>query len=185
VRISSSAAAEVLECTAAKWIHATPAQPTLFRGGKIFTIQPFSRKCPIGHALDIPFENGTSSLRIYTTDKCWITSPQPRQVQLMRDGDRLRRTYLRQCEVPSRETLKTPTLASWSGIRASTRGVPGPAKPETPYQSLLACLLGVGAEVEWRVNQRLGKRSPQRRRRRGTPSRPAKGWKPGTKIQNS
>src|SRR4029077_3568890 len=46
--------------------HATPAQPTLFRGGKIFTIQPFSRKCPIGHALDIPFENWTSSsLRIY------------------------------------------------------------------------------------------------------------------------
>ena len=44
---------------------ATPAQPTLFRGGKIFTIQPFSRKCPIGHALDIPFENWTSSLRIY------------------------------------------------------------------------------------------------------------------------
>jgi hypothetical protein len=41
--------------------HATPAQPTLFRGGKIFTIQPFSRKCPIGHALDIPFENWTSS----------------------------------------------------------------------------------------------------------------------------
>ena len=35
---------------------ATPAQPTLFRGGKISTIQPFSRKCPIGHALDIPFE---------------------------------------------------------------------------------------------------------------------------------
>ena len=46
---------------------ATPAQPTLFRGGKIFTIQPFSRKCPIGHALDIPFENWTSSLRIYTS----------------------------------------------------------------------------------------------------------------------
>jgi hypothetical protein len=45
--------------------HATPAQPTLFRGGKILTIQPFSRKCPIGHALDIPFENWTSSLRIY------------------------------------------------------------------------------------------------------------------------
>jgi hypothetical protein len=43
--------------------HATPAQPTLFRGGKIFTIQPFSRKCPIGHALDIPFENWTSSCR--------------------------------------------------------------------------------------------------------------------------
>jgi hypothetical protein len=42
---------------------ATPAQPTLFRGGKIFTIQPFSRKCPIGHALDIPFENWTSSPR--------------------------------------------------------------------------------------------------------------------------
>jgi hypothetical protein len=34
----------------------TPAQPTLFRGGKIFTVQPFSRKCPIGHPLDIPFE---------------------------------------------------------------------------------------------------------------------------------
>src|SRR6476469_9707575 len=48
--------------------HATAAQPTLFRGGKIFTIQPFSRKCPIGHALDIPFENWTSSsLRIYIT----------------------------------------------------------------------------------------------------------------------
>ena len=64
VRISSSAAAEVLECTAAKWIHATPAQPTLFRGGKIFTIQPFSRKCPIGHALDIPFENWTRSQEV-------------------------------------------------------------------------------------------------------------------------
>ena len=49
---------------------ATPAQPTLFRGGKIFTIQPFSRKCPIGHALDIPFENWTSSLRIYNYYFC-------------------------------------------------------------------------------------------------------------------
>ncbi|MDT5183911.1 MAG: hypothetical protein QOI29_2069 [Mycobacterium sp.] len=42
------------------------AQPTLFRGGKIFTIQPFSRKCPIGHPEDTPLEIWTSSLRIYT-----------------------------------------------------------------------------------------------------------------------
>ena len=53
--------------------HATPAQPTLFRGGKIFTIQPFSRKCPIGRALDIPFENWTSSLRIYKL--CSFSNP--------------------------------------------------------------------------------------------------------------
>jgi hypothetical protein len=44
---------------------------------------------------------------------------------------------------------------------------------------------GVGAEVEWRVNQRLGKRSPKRHRRKGTPSRPAKGWNPATKVNDS
>src|SRR5258705_13020328 len=75
------------------------AQPTLFRGGKIFTIQPFSRKCPIGHALDIPFENWTSSLRIYTMPITPDYVTQPRQVQLIRDGDRLRGTHLRQFEV--------------------------------------------------------------------------------------
>ena len=32
---------------------------------QFLTIQAFSRKCPIGHALDISFENWTSSLRIY------------------------------------------------------------------------------------------------------------------------
>ena len=31
---------------------------------QFLTIQAFSRKCPIGHALDISFENWTSSLRI-------------------------------------------------------------------------------------------------------------------------
>ena len=33
---------------------------------QFLTIQAFSRKCPIGHALDISFENWTSSLRIYS-----------------------------------------------------------------------------------------------------------------------
>ena len=52
-------------------------------------------------------------------------------------------------------------------------------------RSLLRCLLGVGAEIEWRVNQRLGKRSPKRHRRKGTPSRLAKGWNPATKVNDS
>jgi hypothetical protein len=34
---------------------------------ELFTIQSFSRACPIGHALDISFENWTSSLRIYNS----------------------------------------------------------------------------------------------------------------------
>jgi hypothetical protein len=40
---------------------------------ELFTIQSFSRACPIGHALDISFENWTSSLRIYTM----MTPPPP------------------------------------------------------------------------------------------------------------
>ena len=36
-----------------------------------------------------------------------------------------------------------------------------------------------------RVNQRLSKRTPKRRRRKGTPSRSAKGWNPATKVQGS
>jgi hypothetical protein len=46
-----------------------------------------------------------------------------------------------------------------------------PADIHDISRSLLGCPLGVGAEVEWRVNQRLGKRSPKRRRRKGGPSR--------------
>ena len=37
---------------------------------ELFTIQSFSPACPIGHALDISFENWTSSLRIYSKKKC-------------------------------------------------------------------------------------------------------------------
>ena len=33
-------------------------------------------------------------------------------------------------------------------------------------RSLLRCLLGVGAEIKWRLKQRLGKRSPKRHRRK-------------------
>jgi hypothetical protein len=41
-----------------------------------------------------------------------------------------------------------------------------------PYFAVIAAVSPwVGAEVEWRVNQRLGKRKPKRRRRKGTPSR--------------
>ena len=42
-----------------------PMQSTS-EAAQFLTIQAFSRKCPIGHALDISFENWTSSLRIYT-----------------------------------------------------------------------------------------------------------------------
>ena len=42
-----------------------PVQSTSV-AAQFLTIQAFSRKCPIGHALDISFENWTSSLRIYT-----------------------------------------------------------------------------------------------------------------------
>ena len=41
-----------------------PMQSTS-EAAQFLTIQAFSRKCPIGHALDISFENWTSSLRIY------------------------------------------------------------------------------------------------------------------------
>ena len=52
-------------------------------------------------------------------------------------------------------------------------------------KALLRCLLGMGAEIEWRLNQRFGKRSPKRHRRKGTPSRLAKGWNPATKVNDS
>src|SRR6185295_13966448 len=41
-----------------------PMQSTS-EAAQFLIIQAVSRKCPIGHALDISFENWTSSLRIY------------------------------------------------------------------------------------------------------------------------
>ena len=75
------------------------------------------------------------------------------------------RPHRRQTLAPSHRLrqLSRPGLLS---ERALTLNLANHVQTPDISRSLLRCLLGVGAEIKWRLKQRLGKRSPKRHRRK-------------------
>ena len=57
-----------------------------------YNAAPVSYACPNGHEWDIEFENGTSGLRTYKVSLLLGHIRESRQMQLVRNGYRLRRT---------------------------------------------------------------------------------------------